>query len=191
MSAFKTSTMRSPLMFTSPLTRLPVAEACNTAGVPHPDIVTESGRALVARSTELLERACAHWLLTRGEAVFRRKDLTCLKCHSIAGAGGLVGPDLVSIGASAQVDYLVESLLVPNKAVKEGYHAGLHLGRWYKSLDRCVSVAVTERRTREEIDGLGRSAVTGKREPNGAKVLKSVGLTEEVLRLALCSKVQR
>ena len=28
-----------------------------------------------------------------------------------------------SVGASAQVDYLVESILNPNKAVKEGYHA--------------------------------------------------------------------
>lgn len=58
----------------------------------------------------------------RGEAVFRRKDLTCLKCHAIAGAGGQVGPDLASIGASAPVDYLVESILEPSKAIKEGYH---------------------------------------------------------------------
>jgi putative heme-binding domain-containing protein len=59
----------------------------------------------------------------RGELVYRRKDATCLSCHAIAGAGGQVGPDLTSIGASAQVDYLVESILMPNKAVKEGYHA--------------------------------------------------------------------
>jgi putative heme-binding domain-containing protein len=61
----------------------------------------------------------------RGEAVFRRKDQLCLKCHAIAGAGGQVGPDLSSIGASAPVDYLVESLLEPNKAIKENYHAVL------------------------------------------------------------------
>ncbi|HZV05116.1 MAG TPA: aminomethyl-transferring glycine dehydrogenase subunit GcvPA [Gemmataceae bacterium] len=36
----------------------------------------------------------------------------------------------------------------------KGYHAGLHLGRWYAELDRCFSVAVTEKRTRAEIDGL-------------------------------------
>jgi putative heme-binding domain-containing protein len=59
----------------------------------------------------------------RGEAVFRRKELQCLACHGIGGAGGQVGPDLTSIGASAQVDYLVESILLPNKAVKEGFHA--------------------------------------------------------------------
>jgi len=59
----------------------------------------------------------------RGEAVFRRNDLACLKCHSIAGAGGRVGPDLASIGASAPVDYLLDSILDPQKAVKENYHA--------------------------------------------------------------------
>jgi putative heme-binding domain-containing protein len=37
--------------------------------------------------------------------------------------GGKVGPDLTSIGASAPVDYLVESLFYPNRKIKEGYHA--------------------------------------------------------------------
>ena len=59
----------------------------------------------------------------RGEAIYRRKELQCLSCHAIAGTGGQVGPDMTSIGASAQPDYLVESLLVPNRAVKEGFHA--------------------------------------------------------------------
>jgi glycine dehydrogenase subunit 1 len=35
-----------------------------------------------------------------------------------------------------------------------GYHAGLALGRWYPALPNAVSVAVTEKRTRAEIDGL-------------------------------------
>jgi glycine dehydrogenase subunit 1 len=35
-----------------------------------------------------------------------------------------------------------------------GYHGGLHLGRWYPALNNCVSVAVTEKRTRAEVDGL-------------------------------------
>ena len=59
----------------------------------------------------------------RGEAVFRRKEMQCLNCHAVAGAGGQVGPGLESIGASAPVDYLIDSLLQPSKAVKEGYHA--------------------------------------------------------------------
>ncbi len=61
----------------------------------------------------------------RGEAIFRRKDQLCLKCHAIAGSGGQVGPDLSSVGASAPVDYLIDSVLLPNKSVKENYHATL------------------------------------------------------------------
>jgi putative heme-binding domain-containing protein len=59
----------------------------------------------------------------RGETVFRRKDQACLNCHCVGGAGGQVGPDLAGIGASAPIDYLIESILEPNKAIKEGYHA--------------------------------------------------------------------
>ncbi|RLS68671.1 MAG: aminomethyl-transferring glycine dehydrogenase subunit GcvPA [Planctomycetota bacterium] len=35
-----------------------------------------------------------------------------------------------------------------------GYLAGVPLGRWYPELDDCLLVAVTEKRTRAEIDGL-------------------------------------
>jgi len=35
-----------------------------------------------------------------------------------------------------------------------GYHAGLALGRWYPALADCITVAVTEKRTKAEIDGL-------------------------------------
>lgn len=59
----------------------------------------------------------------RGELVFRRADLNCLKCHAIAGAGGQIGPGLESIGASAPIDYLLTSLFQPDKAIKEGYHS--------------------------------------------------------------------
>ena len=59
----------------------------------------------------------------RGETLFRRADLRCVNCHAIGGAGGRVGPDLSSIGASAPLDYIVDSLLEPNKAVKEGFHS--------------------------------------------------------------------
>lgn len=68
---------------------------------------------------EVAERGNAY----RGEAIFRRKDLSCLKCHAIAGAGGRVGPDLISVGATAPIDYLIEAILLPNKAVKENYHS--------------------------------------------------------------------
>jgi putative heme-binding domain-containing protein len=58
----------------------------------------------------------------RGEDVFRRASLGCLQCHAVAGAGGRVGPELTGIGASSQVDYLLESILLPSKVVREGYN---------------------------------------------------------------------
>jgi len=45
-----------------------------------------------------------------------------------------------------------ETLLA--KLLQQGYHAGLSLGRWYPQLENCISVAVTEKRTKAEIDGL-------------------------------------
>ncbi|HRK35517.1 MAG TPA: HEAT repeat domain-containing protein, partial [Candidatus Hydrogenedentes bacterium] len=56
-----------------------------------------------------------------GEAQYRK--LECAKCHAIGGSGGVLGPDLSSIGGSAQPDYLVASMLTPNSAIKEGYHS--------------------------------------------------------------------
>ena len=46
-----------------------------------------------------------------------------MKCDAIGGAGGKVGPDLISIGASAPTDYLIESLITPNSKIKENFHA--------------------------------------------------------------------
>jgi putative heme-binding domain-containing protein len=76
-----------------------------------------------AERSSLLAEAARKGNPERGEAVFRREGAQCLKCHAIAGAGGRVGPGLESIGASAPVDYLLDSLVEPTKAVKEGYHA--------------------------------------------------------------------
>ena len=61
----------------------------------------------------------------RGESVYRRENLQCVACHAIGEVGGVIGPNLVSIGASAPVDYLIESLLEPSKKIKEGYHTNL------------------------------------------------------------------
>jgi glycine dehydrogenase subunit 1 len=52
------------------------------------------------------------------------------------------------------------TLQVPGDAPKllerlldAGYHGGLHLGRWYPSLGNCLSIAVTEKRTKAEMVG--------------------------------------
>jgi glycine dehydrogenase subunit 1 len=40
-----------------------------------------------------------------------------------------------------------------SRACEAGYLAGVPLGRWYSELEDCFLVAVTEKRTRAEIDG--------------------------------------
>jgi putative heme-binding domain-containing protein len=57
----------------------------------------------------------------RGEAVFRRADVACLRCHAVARAGGQVGPELSPIGGISPVDYIVNSILNPDLAIKEQF----------------------------------------------------------------------
>jgi putative heme-binding domain-containing protein len=73
----------------------------------------------------LAQEALARGDAVRGENIYRRPELGCITCHAIGGAGGKVGPDMTSIGASAPADYLVEALLYPNAKIKEGYHSVL------------------------------------------------------------------
>lgn len=69
----------------------------------------------------LIKQVESHGDAARGEAIYRRSALGCVQCHAIAGAGGRVGPDLATLGASAPLDYLIESILLPSKVIKEGY----------------------------------------------------------------------
>lgn len=70
---------------------------------------------------ELAAEALKKGDLKRGEQVFRRADLGCMKCHSINKAGGDIGPDLGPIGGSSPIDYIITSILDPNAAIKEEY----------------------------------------------------------------------
>ena len=78
-----------------------------------------------ADMAKLIERVRSEGDPHRGETIYRRNDLQCIACHAIGGVGSPIGPDLISIGASAPVDYLITSLLNPNDKIKEGYHTTL------------------------------------------------------------------
>jgi len=71
----------------------------------------------------LAERAKKDGDPAQGELIYRRAASACATCHAIGGAGGIVGPALTSLGASAPLDYIIESILAPNAKVKEGYNA--------------------------------------------------------------------
>lgn len=74
-----------------------------------------------ARIKELALQADTEGDAIRGELVFRRADLACMKCHAVSKAGGRIGPDLSAVGASSPVDYLVKSILDPDAQKKEEY----------------------------------------------------------------------
>ena len=57
----------------------------------------------------------------RGEAVFRRADIACMKCHAIAKAGGNIGPELSAVGSISPPEYVVASILNPDASIKEAY----------------------------------------------------------------------
>jgi putative heme-binding domain-containing protein len=50
-----------------------------------------------------------------------KNDLQCMKCHTIRGQGGHVGPELSVIGKKAGRDNLFESILYPSKAIADQY----------------------------------------------------------------------
>jgi putative heme-binding domain-containing protein len=54
-------------------------------------------------------------------AVSLTSDLQCLKCHTVRGVGGNIGPDLSVIGKKASRENLFESMLYPSKAIADQY----------------------------------------------------------------------
>jgi glycine dehydrogenase subunit 1 len=55
-------------------------------------------------------------------------------------------------------EFVVRSKKAPMMVLKEvgrlGYHGGIALSQWYPDLEDCILIAVTEKRTKAEIDGL-------------------------------------
>ncbi|MDB4732929.1 hypothetical protein OAF42_00660 [Planctomicrobium sp.] len=91
----------------------------------------------------------------RGEMIFRRNDLSCMKCHAVSKAGGQIGPDLSAIGASSPGEYVVMSVLDPDQAIKEAYTTRVVItvqGRIHQGLvgDRTANALVLKDATGKE-----------------------------------------
>ena len=46
-----------------------------------------------------------------------------MACHRIGDAGGVIGPALSNVGAGMPLDQIVESVLWPDRQIKEGFQA--------------------------------------------------------------------
>ncbi len=56
----------------------------------------------------------------RGEELYRTKG-GCARCHTIAGRGGALGPDLTEVGTRRSAAYLRQALTNPEAAIPEGF----------------------------------------------------------------------
>jgi quinoprotein glucose dehydrogenase len=59
-----------------------------------------------------------------GKNVFFQKiAVACLRCHKVEGQGGDVGPELNGIGSKQKREYLLESLILPEKNIAKGFES--------------------------------------------------------------------
>jgi putative heme-binding domain-containing protein len=143
------------------------------------------------RIADILKMAKETGDVERGERIYRRAEMNCLKCHAVAGAGGQVGPDMTSIGASAQPDYLLESLLNPNAKIKEGYNSFI-----ITTIDDKIITGIKVRETKEEMvvrDAEDREIAISKADKPDVKPGRSLmpeGLTEALTDAELADLVR-
>ncbi len=57
-----------------------------------------------------------------GKKIFtERPEASCVRCHKVQGQGGNVGPDLTGIMTRHDREYVLESILFPNRSIAPGY----------------------------------------------------------------------
>ncbi len=56
---------------------------------------------------------------------FERPEASCVRCHKINGEGGEVGPELSHMGAQKEREYFLESIVLPNRQIAQGFESVL------------------------------------------------------------------
>jgi quinoprotein glucose dehydrogenase len=83
---------------------------------------------------------------------FEKAEAGCAKCHKAKGRGGEVGPVLDGIGAQKARQYLLESIVSPNKEIAQGFAQAVLLlnsdavetGRIEKEDDKALTIILAD-----------------------------------------------
>ena len=107
-----------------PLAPPVVAKKSAPAVAPPPPL---KGNSLLKATPEyvagLVAEVRANGDAKRGAAIFQRAELACITCHSIDGKGGTIGPALDAIGSGQPLDFIIGTVLEPQREIKESYEA--------------------------------------------------------------------
>ena len=113
------------------------------------EIATPQGDELA----ELIQQVREHGDPSRGEAVFRRRDLSCMKCHAVSKAGGQIGPDLSALGSSSPLDYIIKSIYEPDTQIKEAFQTTVVLTVDGLTVQGIIADRTAERLVLRDADG--------------------------------------
>ena len=82
----------------------------------------EKSPDLLARFRECLQGGDAD----AGRVIFTKKpEAGCIRCHSVDGEGGQIGPELTWLRHSVERIHILESILLPNATIAQGFDNAL------------------------------------------------------------------
>lgn len=84
----------------------------------------------------------------RGRHVFfNRADASCMRCHTLRGAGSDIGPDLTAVARTNSREALLESIVFPSKAFPPGFESVILTLK-----DGSIQGGVVKKETPETVD---------------------------------------
>lgn len=85
--------------------------------------------------------------LENGKSVHGRTELSCVRCHKVGDSGGEIGPELTTIAREKNREYLLQSIVDPNKDIAEEFQSWLVV-----DIDGNTSVGIIKHSDDDRID---------------------------------------
>jgi glycine dehydrogenase subunit 1 len=122
----------------------------------------EKATSNICTNQGLLALRASIYLAAVGPVGLRQAaELSTRKAHYAAERLAAISGLSVAFSGPFFKEFVIRSTKEPRALLEEvsrrGFHGGIALGRWYPELKDAILIAVTEKRTRAEIDGLVRA----------------------------------